>query len=109
MQNKLPVDTGWMGDPKRGASLGRASSPAKDKTVARKFTLQHIRINSGGYDSGGAYWGIGARLYWAHSEPPEGWIGPNAIVEHFIRAHNRTHAKATIRVLYPNAKFFGGG
>lgn len=63
---KLPTDKGYMGDPRRGASLGRPDRPSLGAgAVVSKFYLQRVRINSGGYDSGGAYWGIGSPLYWA--------------------------------------------
>ncbi len=45
-----------------GASMGRRSGHALDKSLPFKFRLYRIPINSGGYDSGGAYWGTGAPL-----------------------------------------------
>lgn len=96
---KLPPDPGWMGDPRRGASLGRASSPAGNgETIVRKFTLRHVRLNNGGYDSGGTYWGLGPRLYWAASE-----CGG---ISCYIRARDRQAAKDTIRNRYPGARFY---
>lgn len=31
--------------------------------VVKRYTVTRIRINSGGYDSSGRYWGIGKPLY----------------------------------------------
>lgn len=63
-----------------------------------KATLQRVRINSQGYDTCGAYWGIGQPLYWTDlGEPGEGT---------FFRASNREAAKAKLREWYPDAKFF---
>lgn len=43
------------------AALARLESTAPRD----KWQLQRVQLNSGGYDSGGAYWGIGAPLYCA--------------------------------------------
>jgi hypothetical protein len=42
-----------------GAPMGRSSDHLSGLIVEpqEKVTLRRIRINSGGYDSGGAYWG----------------------------------------------------
>jgi hypothetical protein len=58
----LQDDLGWCGDPRRGASMGRRgrNEPGGDS----KFTLRRVPVDSGGYDRGGAYWGIGSPLYW---------------------------------------------
>ena len=47
---------GWMGDPSRGAAMGR---PDHNGALQAKLHLARVRINQGGYDSGGAYWGTG--------------------------------------------------
>jgi len=95
---KLPPDTGWMGDPKRGASMGRQDNPSLWPNATRKFTLQRVRINSGGYDSGGAYWGIGQPLYWANCE--------SGSIEFFFRARDRAAAKQELLKRHPGAKFY---
>lgn len=46
------------GAPMGGPALGHGVS----HTTA--FELRRIRINNGGYDDGGAYWGLGIPLYW---------------------------------------------
>ncbi len=43
-----------------GAPLGRSSS-----APAGKVRVFRVKIDSGGYDDGGAYWGIGQPLYCA--------------------------------------------
>lgn len=92
----IPQDQGYMGAPKRGASLGRPSAtPLNPESL--KFTLQHVRLNSGGYDSGGAYWGIGPRLYWATNDKD---------IELFFRASDRAAAKTYVRKRYPAATFY---
>lgn len=46
----------------RGASMGRSpwlpEEPSPDKVY-----IQRVRLDNGGYDPGGAYWGTGAPLY----------------------------------------------
>lgn len=63
-----------------------------------KVSLQTVRINSGGYDSGGAYWGLGRLLYWAGSDC--------GTVDLWFRASDRPEAKANVRKQFPNARFY---
>lgn len=67
-----------------------------------KFYLQRVRLNQGGYDRTGQYWGIGQPLYWYES------IDSDEIGEHqdHIRADNREHAISKIRAKFPLATFF---
>lgn len=95
----LPLDTGWMGDRRRGASMGRVDKPSTLPATPRKFNLRRVRINSGGYDSGGAYWGIGAPLYWASTVEGE--------TEFFFRAPGRAAAKNEVCKRHPGATFAG--
>jgi hypothetical protein len=48
-----------------GAPMGRRSNNLDSTGKVRVF---RVPLNSGGYDSGGAYWGIGGRLYCAEDE-----------------------------------------
>ncbi len=45
-----------------GAPMGRAEY---GRFPLGKVRLFRVRINSGGYDDGGAYWGVGQPLYCA--------------------------------------------
>jgi len=81
-----------------GAVMGRPQCMPPAVNLS-KFTLQRVRIDSGGYDQGGAYWGLGAPLYHAYAE-----TGGND-VDMFFRAHSREEAKAIVRKTYPSAKF----
>jgi hypothetical protein len=92
----LPLEIGWMGDRTRGASLGRPSHAGPYD--GHKLTLQRIRLDSGGYDSGGAYWGIGAPLYWCASD--------DGTIDMFFRAASRDKAKEHVRVQYPTVRFY---
>jgi len=67
----IQPDRGYMGDRRRGASLGRVNVRPNggDWTEeGKRFHVRRVRLDSGGYDSGGAYWGIGAPLYHFESE-----------------------------------------
>lgn len=44
-----------------GAPIGRMSCGTKPDN--ERVYKRNVPINSGGYDSGGAYWGIGKPLY----------------------------------------------
>lgn len=50
-------DPGWCGDPRRGASMGRAShgEPGTSRIYLRRVSLR------GDYDPGGSYWGSNSR------------------------------------------------
>ena len=63
-----------------------------------KVALRRIRINNGGYDAGGAYWGRGTPLYWAGSD--------TGVVDLWFRASGREAAKAHVREAFPNATFY---
>jgi len=84
----------------RGADMGRApkTGPAD---LPYKFRLARVPIDAGGYDQGGAYWGLGAPLYWACDESTH-----SAPVEMFLRAGDRDAVKAKIRESYPAARFY---
>ncbi len=95
----------------RGAPHGRPAFRPADPTMPLKFYLQRIRLNNGGYDSGGAYWGFPDDLYWACSVEEvltTAWFGSPELstVESYFRASNREDAKNLLRAKYPNAKFF---
>lgn len=89
---------GWCGDPKRGAAMGRYSRMDEGPEYEGKFTLRRVRLDNGGYDSLGTYWGHGEPLYWVANE--EGSIDYN------IRASSRDAAKAEVRFSYPKARFY---
>jgi hypothetical protein len=107
MRPTLEKDRGYMGDMRRGASLGRPNVDAWSRTSgaakpeAPRFYLRRIPINSGGYDSGGAYWGLGPRLYWA-------WAldGAGGDISRYFRAPDRDAAKAIVLAEFPHASFF---
>lgn len=69
---------------KYGAPMGRGSSGDAPKGKVRLF---EVRLDSGGYDDGGAYWGHGKRLYCVEGESMDG-----EGYRRFERADNRTHA-----------------
>lgn len=54
-----------------------------------KFYLQHVRLNQGGYDDSGRYFGVGKRLYSYESDAYDGTDG-------WIRANDRADAKACL-------------
>jgi hypothetical protein len=68
-----------------GAPMGRPDGMIDD---GEPLYLRRIRINSGGYDDGGAYWGLGAPLY-AYGTGDGDWK--------YLRARSRDDAKAKIR------------
>ena len=80
-----------------GAPTGRFTGP-EPASDGDKWQLRKIRLDSGGYDPGGAYWGLGLPLDWARQE---------GIGETFFRAASRDKAKAIVRRDYdPAATFY---
>ncbi len=71
-----------------GAPMGRAEFRDAKALPKRNMRLFRVRINSGGYDDGGAYWGIGAPLYCAEALA-DGDDGGDYFLE-FARAYSRT-------------------
>lgn len=63
-----------------------------------KFYLNKVRINQGGYDCNGRYFGIGLPLYLFESV--------DYVISDYIRSPSREHAKNLIKQRCPNAIFF---
>lgn len=87
---------GWGGDPTRGAALGRPTILDAPEDFDGKIYLRRIRLNQGGYDSNGTYFGIGDPLYWYADEEGE--------VDAMIRAVDREDARSQVLALYPKAR-----
>jgi hypothetical protein len=68
--------------------MGRTSDPAKDTT--EKLVVRRVPLDSGGYDPGGAYWGIPNNLFCV--------IGPEG--ETF---YTRARDKAAVKAMFPKA------
>lgn len=94
---------------KYGAPMGRMSHNSyTDKqgrtfeiTVnenAGPFRLIRCPLDSGGYDRGGAYWGLGAPLYY--------YEGPLSDISGYVRGKTREAAKAAVRETHPKARFY---
>jgi hypothetical protein len=81
-----------------GAPMGRGSNRANQAEPAERFYLRRVRLDSGGYDNGGAYWGTGQPLYY--------WEGEDSGSSDYIRARGRADAKRQIRENCPEARFF---
>jgi hypothetical protein len=90
------IDYKTSGCDKYGAQMGRRSDLRLD-TVS-KCKLHRVRLDSGGYDQGGAYWGItGNALYYV-----EATDGDDEGKILYVRGASRDDAKDQ----FPNATFF---
>ncbi len=80
-----------------GASLGRCST--RGVPPIQPVWLQLVRLDSGGYDRGGAYWGSCShwRVYCAMNENPQ--------FQFFIWARDRLEAKALIENQVPDIEW----
>jgi hypothetical protein len=90
-----------------GAPMGRGQWHSEAPEEPIRFHLSRVRLNDGGYDRGGAYWGIGAPLYQASSDNAKRDDGTiDYGVEFYLRAYDRDEAKDKVRAKYPNATFY---
>lgn len=81
---------------KYGAQMGRHGGHPGNEPEGKLY-LRRVPINSGGYDPGGAYWGLG---------PPLWWYGDGADVSDYFRARSREDAKRKVLEMWPDAKFY---
>ena len=82
-----------------GSAMGRRNCIPSDAATVRKLHLVRLRMSADGcYDSGGAYWGQGAPIYWAYDD--------GGTAEAFFCASDRANARRQARALFPHARFF---
>ena len=81
---------------KYGAPMGRHTGPDFLDTDAGKIYLRRVPLDSGGYDKGGAYWGLGQPLWETYDQDGNGFI---------LRAWDRDEAKRAILADFPDANF----
>jgi hypothetical protein len=74
--------------------------------LAEKYYLYRIHIDSQGYDSNGAYFGIGKPVYCAELVNTTNFKHTRAYSYLYLRAENREAAKQELRKTRPNAVFF---
>jgi hypothetical protein len=77
--------------------MGRHTGPHYLETSAGRLRLVRVRINAGGYDNGGAYWGLGAPLWYVQDQDGN---------SQFFRAGSREAAKEKLCKEWPGAKFY---
>lgn len=90
---------GWMGDPQRGAALGR---PTKHNTkdFTGKICLREVLLDAEGYDRLGTYWGSGPQLFW--------YASTDGTIDAVTRAKNFDDANAIVLRHYPKAQIRRG-
>lgn len=86
-------------DSRYGAPMGRANTLPHD--FAGIIFLSAVRINGSGYDSGGAYWGLGQPLFQAAAHGADGAATDQAA---YFRARDRKAALQRARDNWPAAK-----
>ncbi len=87
---------GWQGDPKRGAALGRHSVRVAKPEYSGTILLSRVRLNAGGYDQNGTYFGHGEPIYW--------YANAEGTIDGTCRAEDRECARAHVLRAYPHAK-----
>src|ERR1700722_3767560 len=85
---------------KYGAPMGRPSSSGYTVNEnAAPMRLVRCPLDRGGYDRGGAYWGLGEPLYFYEANPA-------GLISGYVRGRTRDAAKAAVRSIHPQARFF---
>lgn len=88
---------GWCGDPSRGAALGRSTILEAEEDFSDRIYLRKVRLNQGGYDSNGTYFGSGPpALYWYSND--------DGSIDAMLRAVNREDARKQVLAKYPKAR-----
>jgi len=87
---------GWCGDPKRGAAMGRPTIHDAPVSFDGQVHLRRVKLDDGGYDPNGTYFGIGAPLYWYASDGGE--------IDAVLRAPDKAGARHQILSRYPSAQ-----
>jgi hypothetical protein len=71
--------------------------PRSPEDFSGKLNVVRVRLNSGGYNSSGRYFGVGAPLYNVNGHHD------GEDVEFYIRAKDRNEAKQIVQAGYPLA------
>ncbi|SEK36906.1 hypothetical protein SAMN04515666_101341 [Bosea lupini] len=87
-----PVATGLS----RGAPFGAGAALRDIDPAGGRLGLCRWRVNRGGYDASGSYWGLGLPLY---------CVSDAAGNIAFLRARDREDAKAIVRENVADARF----
>lgn len=87
---------GWCGNPSRGAALGRPHVMDAPRDFEGRLFVSRVRIDSGGYDKNGTYFGLGGPLYWIASADGD--------IDFMRRAGSREEARQLALKEYPKAK-----
>jgi hypothetical protein len=106
---KRPLDPTPPVNSEYGAPMGRPAHDTFTDTLgqmfkmvvnadAAPFRLVHCPLDRGGYDRGGAYWGIGEPLYY--------YEGPLSDINGYVRGRTRDRAKDAVRAIHPSARFY---
>jgi hypothetical protein len=81
-----------------GRDAGWRETVPEAERLPGRVNLFKIRINGGGYDAGGAYWGHGDQL-WSACTTDGSWVT-------YFRAPTRDKAKAIVLAEMPGATFY---
>ena len=87
---------GWCGDITRGAAFGRPRIHDESAEFSGEITLRKVRLDQGGYDPNGTYFGIGRPLYW--------YANAEGTIDGMLRDDSRTGARAQVLAKYPKAR-----
>lgn len=88
---------GWMGDPSRGAAMGRPHICALKPDYSGYIYVREVVLDDGGYDCLGTYFGGGEQLWWCVVN------GENNYLDMVWRGDAETVARS-LKGSFPNAQ-----
>lgn len=86
--------------------MGRRNRIPGDNSQPLKLRLFRLPFVDGDYDRWGAYWGFPANVWIAQSVDVVAFGDSLQPVELFVRANSREQARAEVRKVLPQARFY---
>lgn len=89
----------------RADEVQHSGRVAKPKKAERPYTLERVKLDRGGYDGRGKYWGVGKPLFRIQTED---WTDPSGRFSSGDQAHFRAENLTAARKLWrDNQKYWG--
>lgn len=88
----------------RGAPMGRRETYCADREAPLVFEIRQVILDDDGYDTGGAYWGIGTPLWRVWGEDEDGEMAH----EQYLRSQSRAEVVRYMTCHHPAATFLPG-
>lgn len=88
---------GWMGDPSRGAAMGRPYICALKPDYSGYIYVREVVLDDGGYDCLGTYFGGSGQLWWCYVESGDLYLD-------MVLRGNAETTTVELKKKFPNAR-----